>query len=75
MLDAVLVLVLMLVWRVVVGCVVVGTVAVGCWMLVRGGVLLDDVWLMVVGVDGECCCGGIGRVVLGVAALLLISWE
>ena len=43
MLDAVLVLVLILVWRVVVGCVVVGAVAVGCWMLVRGGVLLDDV--------------------------------
>ena len=38
MLDAVLVLVLMLVWR-----VVVGAVTVGCWMLVRGGVLLDDV--------------------------------
>ena len=26
-------------------------------------------------IDGECCCGGIGRVVLGVAALLLVSCE
>ena len=26
-------------------------------------------------IDGEWSCGGIGRVVLGVVALLLISWE
>ena len=46
-----LVLVLMLVCRVVVGGVVVGAVAAGCWYV--GGVLLDDVddLLFVVG----CC--------------------
>ena len=60
---------------------IAGAFAVGCWMLVRGG-FCWMMWttccllLVVAGcIDGECCCGGIGRVVLGVVALLLISWE
>ena len=56
MLDAVLVLVLMLVWRVVVGCVVVGAVAVGCWMLVRGGTGSGGVVADQLGVDVGLCC-------------------
>ena len=42
---------------------VVGAVAVGCWILVRGGVLLDDVGDVMF--DGGCCLMISGAVAVG----------